>query len=94
MDGDNEEEVLVENVVILITTIYPYDGEGHQYVDLESGGEALFCCGGRYIMTHWSREDGAHQIIYTDTAGNQVPFGVGHTFVAVISDETSVYEVS
>ena len=93
VDGDNEEEVLVENVVILITTIYPYDGDGHQYVDLESGGDAIFCCGGQYIRANWTREEGAHQIVYTDAAGNQIPFGVGHTFVAVISDETSLYEI-
>ncbi len=93
VDGDNDEEVLVENVVILITTIYPYDDAAHQYVDLESGGDALFFCGGKYIEAHWTREAGDRQIVYTDASGEQIPFGVGHTFVAVISDETSVYEI-
>ncbi len=91
-NGDAEDLVYFENVVVIVTTIYAYDDAAHQYVDFESGGEGYYFSGGKYIPIQWSREEG-EQIEYTDMDGNPLTFGVGSTFVCVTSDETSIIEI-
>ena len=83
-----DEEAEFENVIVLVTDIYGYDGEDHKYVDLESGGDAYFFNGGKCLEVTWSRDE-HNQIVYHGADGKQIPFGIGHTFVSVISGEVS-----
>ena len=92
-DANTDEQVFFENVIIIVTTIYPYDGAAHQYVDFESGGEGYFFSGGKYIPITWEKPEEGAPFEYRDENGELVTFGVGSTFVCVTSDETSVIEI-
>lgn len=92
-DANTDEQIFFENVIIIVTTIYPYDDAAHQYVDFESGGEGYFFSGGKYIPITWEKPEVGAPFEYRDENGELVTFGVGSTFVCVTSDETSVIEI-
>lgn len=91
VDGNTGEQVEVMNVVVLITDVHGYDEADHKAATLEGTGEAYLFIGGKAQKVTWSREDGKHQMEYLDENGEPVPFGIGHTYVCVISDERSSF---
>lgn len=84
IDGNTEEIVDFRNVIVLSTTTRIYDSMGHVSVDLTSGGEGVFACGGKAVDITWSRnDDGTFHYALTD--GTPLELGVGRTYVCIIS---------
>lgn len=94
IDGNTGEQVSVTNVLVLKTScgLIPGDDAGRITVDLSSGGEGWFACGGKIIPIRWSK-DGVHdQLVYTTQSGEALTLGVGTSYVNIIplSNEITV----
>lgn len=94
IDGNTGEQVSVTNVLVLRTacSLIPGDDAGRITVDLNSGGEGWFACGGKIIPIQWSKDGVNGQLVYTTTAGETLTLGAGTSYVNIIplSNEISV----
>ncbi|MEG2959774.1 MAG: DUF3048 C-terminal domain-containing protein, partial [Oscillospiraceae bacterium] len=54
IDGNTNEQVAVTNVLILKTDCHSIDDYGRLAVDLTSGGDGFYACGGAFVPITWS----------------------------------------
>lgn len=82
--ADNgQETVYFRNVLVLNANTWLQSDGLHLTIDLESGSDGYFCCGGKYIPIKWTR-NGYEDCFHFFTAdGTPLSLGVGRTFVAV-----------
>ncbi len=92
VDGNTGEQVGVTNVVVIRTscTVIPGDTEGRLNVDLISGGDGWYACGGKIIPIRWSKADRSSQFIYTAADGSPVQFGRGASYVNIIPTKNDI----
>ncbi|MPM71202.1 hypothetical protein SDC9_118165 [bioreactor metagenome] len=92
VDGNTGGQVGVTNVVILKTACKLISGDtyGHLTVDLTTGGEGYFACGGKIIPIKWSKTDRDSQFVYKTLDGKAVTFGKGPTYVNIIPLEKEI----
>lgn len=86
IDGNTGEQVSVTNVLVLRTdcSLIPGDDAGRISVDLNSGGEGWFACGGKIIPIRWSKNGVNDQLVYTTQYGETLTLGVGTSYVNII----------
>lgn len=60
------------------TSIYPV-------VDLVTGGEGYFACGGKYIPILWNCADENSPLRFTTVDGEPLDLGVGNSYIAIIN---------
>ena len=84
VDGNTNEAVSFKNVLILKASTRQYDDYGRLDVDLMSSGSGKFICGGQAIDIQWSRSSTDSPFRYTTSDGQELEFGVGRTYVAVL----------
>lgn len=94
IDGNTGEQVSVTNVLVLKTScsLIPGDDAGRITVDLSSGGEGWFACGGKIIPIRWSKDSIHGQLVYTTQSGEELTLGAGTSYVNIIplSNEITV----
>ncbi|MGM9606025.1 MAG: DUF3048 domain-containing protein [Oscillospiraceae bacterium] len=94
IDGNTGEQVSVTNVLVLRTdcSLIPGDDAGRITVDLSSGGEGWYACGGKIIPIRWSKGGVNDQLVYTTQAGDTLTLGAGTSYVNIIplSNEITV----
>lgn len=91
IDGNTGEQVGVTNVLVLKTSVTnTNDQYGHVKVDLVSGGEGYFACGGKIIPIRWSKGAPGDPIRYTDTDGNAIALGTGVSYVCLVPLQSDV----
>ncbi len=91
VDGNTGEQVTVTNVLILKTACRSTgDSLGHITVDLTSGGEGYFACGGKMIPIRWSKAGRNSQLFYTDASGVPITLGRGNSYVNVVPLDCAV----
>ncbi len=91
VDGNTDEQVGVTNVVVVKTACRNTgDKYAHITVDLSSGGEGYFACGGKLVEITWTKSAPDGQLRYYTLDGQPVVFGVGTTYVNIVPLETSV----
>lgn len=84
IDGNDSSQVAVTNVIIIKTDCHAYDSEGRMVVDLLSGGEGWFACGGRMIPIQWAKEARSAGFVYTTEDGAPLMLGRGKSYVNII----------
>lgn len=86
VDGNTELQVGVTNVIILKTncSLIPGDEYGRLAVDLTSGGDGWYACGGKIIPIHWSKADRNSQFVYKTADGSILSLGRGTSYVNII----------
>lgn len=86
IDGNTGEQVAVTNVLIIKTAcnVIRGDDAGRITVDLTSGGEGYFACGGRAIPIKWSKADRNSPIVYTALDGTDIELGRGTSYVNIV----------
>jgi hypothetical protein len=86
VDGNTNEQVGVTNVIILKTAcdVISGDDKGRLAVDLTSGGDGWYACGGKIVPIHWSKEDRNSQFVYTTADGKVLSLGRGTSYVNII----------
>ena len=92
VDGNTDQQVSVTNVIVLMTScaVIPGDDAGRLTVDLTSGGEGWFACGGKIIPIHWSKADRNSQFVYTTLDGTPITLGIGNTYVSIIPTKNNI----
>ena len=92
VDGNDGTQVSVTNVLILKTDchIIPGDTEGRLDVDLTSGGEGWYACGGKAIPITWEKADRNSPFAYKDLSGNVISLGRGNSYVNIVPLDCNV----
>lgn len=92
VDGDTGEQVSVTNVLVLRTRISLISGDsaGRISVDLSSGGEGMYCCGGKSVPIRWSKPGRTDPFSYTLEDGTPLTLGRGATYVCIVGLDSAV----
>ena len=92
IDGNTGEQVAVTNVLVLRTACRQIAGdtEGRITVDLSSGGEGWFACGGKLIPITWSKDGVNGQLVYKTQSGEALTLGAGTSYVNIIPLENQI----
>lgn len=85
VDGNNGQQVAVENVVVIRTSCKVIDDYGRMRIDLHgAGGDGWFACGGKIVPIKWEKKDLNSPITYTLEDGSPVVFGQGKSYINII----------
>lgn len=86
VDGNDDTPITFRNVVVLEANSRVKDKKGHLEVQMTGSGTGWYARDGKIVPITWSRESNSAHYVYTDEAGNPISFGVGKTYVAIVSD--------
>lgn len=90
MDGNTEENLVFENVLVLKTTSEVIDDYGRLRVETTGTGSGWYARDGKMIEIKWSRDNEDSPFTYTDGEGNPISFGVGKSYIAFIPSGSAV----
>ena len=92
VDGNTGEQVAVKNVVVLFTDVSAIKGDssGRMSVRTTGTGQGILFCDGVQQPITWSKKNHSSPLEYTDANGRAVNFGVGHTYVNLVSGASAV----
>ncbi|MEG1747148.1 MAG: DUF3048 domain-containing protein [Oscillospiraceae bacterium] len=90
IDGNTNEQVAVTNVLILKTDCHAIDDYGRLAVDLTSGGDGFYACGGAFVPITWSKASRNDQFVYKDAAGNPITLGIGKSYVCIVPNSRQI----
>ena len=92
VDGNDGSQVAVTNVIVIKTDchVIPGDEAGRLAVDLISGGEGWYACGGKWIPITWEKADQYSPLIYKDESGQPVELGRGSSYVNIVPLDCNV----
>ena len=88
VDQITGETEAFENVIVMHTNI-TMNGIYHT-ADFVSGGSGYFACGGKIVPITWTCESEDSPFRFFTENGEPLPFGMGNTYIAVCSNESSV----
>ena len=93
LDGNNDEQVAVRNVIVLRTDINPIAGDtaGRLSVRLDGMGDGILLCDGVAVELRWERDSLKGIFHFTTVDGVPLDMGIGKTYVNIIDDS---YEVN
>ena len=96
IDDNTGEEVLFKNVLILRAEMQDgYDAPGETtprvYMTLTGEGTGYFACGGKVVDIYWTRdsEDSPFHYFLDEAHKEPLSLGIGTSYVALISEDTS-----
>lgn len=89
IDGNDNSQVSVTNLIILQTTYVVQDDAGRVKVDLSSGS-GWFACGGKMVPITWEKGSASEQFHYFAEDGSPLILGRGKSYVCVIPTSRSV----
>lgn len=91
LDGNDQSQVAVTNVIVLKTRCKAYDDYGRLEVDLSGfSGEGWYACGGKYIPIQWSKKDLNSPIVYAKEDGSPLDLQTGNSYVGIIPLSNSI----
>jgi len=89
IDGNDESQVSVTNLLVLQTTYVVQDDAGRVKVDLRSG-TGWFACGGKMIPIKWEKGGADQYFRYFKEDGTPLALGRGKSYVCVIPTSRTV----
>ena len=92
VDGNNDQQVEVTNVLVLRTDINQIKGDsaGRLTVRLTGSGSGWFACGGQYIPITWSKDSATAPLRFSTADGQPLTLGVGKTYINIIGNNDPV----
>lgn len=92
VDGNTKEQVAVKNVLVLNTDVKNIKGDdkGRLSVRTTGTGSGKFFCDGVSQDITWSKAKESSPLTYTDSQGQPLKLGVGHTYVNIIGGSSTV----
>ncbi len=92
VDGNTSQQVVVTNVLVVLTDIHtiPGDKEGRQSVDLVGSGSGYFACGGKCIPITWTKVSPTAPLTYATMDGQSLTLGVGSSYINIIDSDNPV----
>jgi hypothetical protein len=86
VDGGSGNQIQARNVAVLVTSIRSAgDGTSHLLYQTTGSGEAVVFQDGVAIPGAWSKPDAHSRTRFFDTAGNEIAFNRGPTWIEVLS---------
>lgn len=89
IDGNDNTQVAVTNLIVVQTECTVVDGDGRITVDLTSGS-GWFACGGRMIPITWEKGSAGQQLRYRTADGSALTLGRGKSYVCIIPTNRTV----
>ena len=89
IDGNDNSQVAVTNLLVLQTTCTVVDDKGRIVVDLSSGS-GWFACGGKMVPITWNKGSADQQLRYYSQDGSPLTLGVGKSYVCIIPASRTV----
>lgn len=83
IDGNDNSQIAVSNVIILKTSCTVVDDAGRMKIDLSSG-EGWFACGGKVIPITWKKGNCDQQLRYYTMDGKSLTLEQGKSYVCII----------
>lgn len=83
IDGNDNTQVAVTNLLVLQTTCTVVDDYGRIKVDLSSGS-GWFACGGKIVPITWKKGTADQQLHYYGEDGSPLTLGRGKSYVCII----------
>ncbi len=83
IDEQSGEQISVTNVLILNTEIYT-TSTSHMSIAVTGSGDGYYACGGKIIPINWSKANYSDLYTLTTADGEELPLGVGKTYVCII----------
>lgn len=92
VDGSNNQQVAVTNVLVLCTDVNPIkgDSDGRLTVRLTGSGKGWFACGGSYVPITWSKESASAPFRFTTAEGQPLTLGAGRSYINIVDDSSPV----
>lgn len=90
IDGNTYEAVEFKNIIVIQTEVVSIDSSDRKEITLTGTGNGWFICNGEIAEITWSRSDNDAQFEYTYSDGTPLEYGVGKTYVGVISNYGTV----
>ncbi len=87
-DYKTGEEVSVENVFVLLTSISDYPDGKHREIALD-GGDGYYFANGTYTFIKWQKGAANNAISFTDTEGNELKVSAGNSWVCIADKQKS-----
>ncbi len=93
VDGSNDQQVAVTNVLVLRTDIKLIKGDsaGRLTVRLTGSGSGYFACGGAYIPINWTKESASSPFRFSTMDGQPLTLGAGTSYINIIDNSNSVF---
>jgi len=83
VDGATHQPLTATNVVVMHARNYLADSSGHVLIDNVGQGPAQVYIGGRVIDGTWRKPDNGSRTRFYDSAGNEIAFRPGNTWIEV-----------
>lgn len=83
IDGNDNSQITVTNVLVLNTTCTVVDDAGRITVDLSSGN-GWYICGGSAVPIKWEKGGRNEQLKYYDQSGQPLTLTAGKSYVCII----------
>ncbi|MBE6972261.1 MAG: DUF3048 domain-containing protein [Ruminococcaceae bacterium] len=92
VDGNNDQQVAVTNVLVLCTDVNPIKGDtaGRLTVRLAGTGSGYFACGGQYIPITWSKESPTAPFRFSTADGQPLTLGAGKSYINIVDTGATV----
>lgn len=92
VDGSNNAKVSFRNVVVIFANHQrkKYGSKTRSYYDLQGSGKGVFACNGELIPIKWTRSKLRSSYEFTTEDGKPITFGVGKTYIGVVSKTKTV----
>ena len=85
IDGNTKKAVAFRNVVVLHASTSLQSDNYHLTVTTTGTGTGYFACNGQLVEINWSRKTVNDPFTFTLANGNPVTFGVGATYIGVVT---------
>ncbi len=90
VDGDNNEQLAVDNVILQYSAWEEVDDKGYLGFDCHSGGKMTYITHGMARDGTWIRFDGDQgSVRYFDSEGKEIVINQGKTWIEIIQDTMS-----
>lgn len=89
IDGNDNTQIAVKNVIVIQTTVDVIDSSGHVAMDL-TDGEGWFACGGKIIPIRWSKDSFNDHFVYETMDGQPLSLNAGKSYVNIIPIDNQV----
>lgn len=92
VDRNTGEQVGVTNVLVLYVSYTPVSGDekGRLSADMTGTGTGYYACGGEYVPITWTRNSEDGQFQYQTENGQELKFGVGHSYINIVPMDAEV----
>ena len=92
VDGNNDQQVDVTNVLVLHTDVDPIKGDtaGRLTVRLTGTGTGWFACGGQVIPITWSKDSPTAPFRFSTADGQPLSLGVGKSYINIVDTDAAI----